>query len=310
MSSITEIDILSSTTTVEVGVDLGSLSCSSTSQTCHREGSTINNVLVEQGDATSVQRGENRLQRQPHDAHYFRHPERITGDVCPSPVLTMNQIRIARRVFAKECLRLAFRQPSILNRGDELILNPPDAHGEFGRCVSFIDANGAMTENAEDVRNWLLQADNVHPIASALHHGLEEEVEWTIQNLVDYAVGNHLFEQILDVVFNVMDFHSPNRNTARDEDPLGLTLAENGILPMANAPTEQRSLYHATAKQSIQTIDRSIEQAITMFAPGTLTVKDKQKHLAIGLTNNLLLANGRRTSGDNLLETHTPGEVS
>ena len=58
---------------------------------------------------------------------------------------------------------------------------------------------------------------------------------------------------------------------------------------MANTPTDQRNLYHATAKRRISTIDRSIEQAITMFAPGTITTKDKQKHLAIGITGNIPL---------------------
>ena len=62
--------------------------------------------------------------------------------MCPSPILTMNQDRIARRVFAKECLRHAFRQESILRREYQLILIPPDVHGEFGHCVSFVDVNG------------------------------------------------------------------------------------------------------------------------------------------------------------------------
>ena len=35
-----------------------------------------------------------------------------------------------------------------------------------------------------------------------------------------------------------------------------------------------------------------------MFAPGTMTVKDKQKHLAIGLTNTIHLTNnGQRSQG-------------
>ena len=50
------------------------------------------------------------------------------------------------------------------------------------------------------------------------------------------------------------------------------------MLPVANMPTDQRALFHATPKRKIESIGRSIEQAITMFAPGTVTTKDKQKH--------------------------------
>ena len=65
------------------------------------------------------------------------------------------------------------------------------------------------------------------------------------------------------------------------------------MLPIANMPTEQRSLYHATASRRVGTVDRSIEQAITMFAPGSVTTKDKQKHLSIGITGPIQLARGK-----------------
>ena len=151
----------------------------------------------------------------------------------------MNQFRIARRVFAKECLRLAFRQQTIFDRvathGYELIPVPPDVHGEFGRCLFFIDENNNPTDNAIDINSWLQNESNVRPIAESLVHGLSD-IEWSADDLVIYSCNGDLYNDICQVVRRWMDMDSgANRNTDRDEDYLALTLAENGVLPMANA---------------------------------------------------------------------------
>lgn len=65
---------------------------------------------------------------------------------------------------------------------------------------------------------------------------------------------------------------------------------------MYGMPTRVRNLYlgmrregsGATEELSWLTMDRDLEMAIFEFAPGTLLVKDKQKHKAIGFTGNLL----------------------
>ena len=63
-------------------------------------------------------------------------------------------------------------------------------------------------------------------------------IEWSADDLVIYSCNGDLYNDICQVVRRWMDMDSgANRNTDRDEDYLALTLAENGVLPMANTPT-------------------------------------------------------------------------
>ena len=64
---------------------------------------------------------------------------------------------------------------------------------------------------------------------------------------------------------------------------------------MSNMPTEVTTLYHRMPNWRIGQIDRPVEQAITMFAPGMQITKDKKKYEVIGLTGDINLDHtGRR----------------
>ena len=127
-----------------------------------------------------------------------------------------------------------------------------------------------------------------------LIHGLENPEEIR-DRLVDYAISGKMIDDIKSKLVEVLGIGDQNRNTDRDDDGFGQTLAERGLLPMSNMPTEVTTLYHRMPNWRIGQIDRPVEQAITMFAPGMQITKDKKKYEVIGLTGDINLDHtGRR----------------
>jgi hypothetical protein len=75
-----------------------------------------------------------------------------------------------------------------------------------------------------------------------------------------------------------------------EDDELSQSLAESGILPMFGFPTGVRYLYHQPPRGSnwpptSGVVDRDIEIAISQFAPGSETIKDKKVHTSIGIVS-------------------------
>jgi hypothetical protein len=72
-------------------------------------------------------------------------------------------------------------------------------------------------------------------------------------------------------------------------------LAEQGLLPMYGMPTRVRNLYLGVRREpgvvpeeyDWSAMDRDLEMAIYEFAPGSVLVKDKARHRAIGFTGPL-----------------------
>src|SRR5205823_10290658 len=75
------------------------------------------------------------------------------------------------------------------------------------------------------------------------------------------------------------------------QEALSERLANAGLLPMFGFPTRVRLLYtfwpHRAAQWPPETgvIDRELDIAISQFAPGSETVKDKAVHTAVGVVD-------------------------
>lgn len=283
------VHLLSSSTTFEVGVDLGDL-----------EVTFLRNVPPEPFNyAQRVGRAGRRekpgfaltyCRRSPHDLHYFANPDDLIGGAVIPPRLLLRNPRIVTRHMTAVSLSEFFRRPENAIR--------------FGTVATFIGGDWRNPSAAESLR---LFCEGNRPLADTLRTIVPSDLHGQVGLADDAWVsgiagpGSRLAEATAEVcdeysktarardhAVQVEDYRRAGRakwrlRTIADEPAVSF-LARKAIIPKYGFPVDVVEL-HTGASRAGESVDlsRDLGLAIAEYAPGSSVIANKLEWESCGV---------------------------